>query len=252
MTAPAIMRNVRAEWHRAWTVRSTVILVGLTGLGVIGLAALGASQSASTAPVGGSPWQLAGFLSLPALLGTLVLVSVLATADHSTGAIGPTLQWTPRRGILLLSRVVTIVVAATGIGVILLTASSAVVWLFAPQLTFFASDALSRIAGVAFVFAATSLLGVGTGLAVRNTAATLAVVFALVLVLPLLLQVVPFVWATRIIEGLPGAGVLFFLLGEGPGNTLMNTASAATTLLVWGTTALALGSVRLMRSDADR
>ena len=252
MTAAAITRNIRAEWHRARTVRSTGILVGVTGLSVIGLAALGASQSAGTAPVGGSPWQLAGFLSLLALLGTLVLVSVLATADHSTGAIGPTLQWTPQRGILLLSRVVTLVVAATGIGVILLTAASAVVWLFAPQLTFFASDAPSRIADVALVFASTSLLAVGTGLAVRNTAATLAVAFALVLVLPLLLQVVPFVWVTQIIEVLPGAGVLFFLLGEGPGDTLMTAAGAATTLLVWGATALALGSLRLLRSDADR
>jgi ABC-2 type transport system permease protein len=245
-------RTASAEWRRLWSVRSTWTLAVVTTIGLLAITVLAASQSAATAPTGGSPWQLAGMLSLPALFGILVLVSVATTADHATGNIVPTLQWTPRRGVLLAARVAVITVTATSLGVGLLIAASTTIWFFAPQLAYVSSSAAEKIGGVTLVYVTTALLAVGLGLALRSTAGALASVFALVLVLPLFLQLLPFTWVTRLIEALPGSGALFFLLGEGPGDTVMTAGGAALVLTAWAAAALALGSWRLLRSDADR
>lgn len=251
-TAATLVHNTQAEWGRLWSVRSTWAFALATAAGVLGISTLAASQSAATAPVGGSPWQLAGMILLPGLFGTLVLITVAATADHATGSIIPTLQWTPRRSVLLAVRTTLLTATGTGLGVVLLIASSTAIWLFAPQLTYFSASATEKLGAVALVFATTSLLAIGLSLAIRNTAGALVCVFALVLVLPLFLQVLPFEWVTRLIEFLPGSAALYFLLGEGPGDTKMTAVSSTLTLCVWTLGALLVGSWRLLSTDADR
>ncbi|WP_109212135.1 MULTISPECIES: hypothetical protein [Microbacterium] len=253
MTATATLtRNSRAEWSRLWSVRSSRLFAAATAAGVLGISALAASQSAASAPAGGSPWQLAGMIGLPGLFGVLVLVTVAATADHATGNIIPTLQWTPRRTVLFAVRTAVLTTTATLLGIGLLVASSTTIWLFAPQLTYFSRSAAEKVGSVALVFAATALLAIGLGLAVRNTAAALVCVFALVLILPLFLQILPFEWVTRLIEVLPGSAALFFFLGEGPGEATMTAAGSTMILLSWAIAALIAGGWRLLRSDADR
>jgi len=251
-TAAMVARNTSAEWMRMWSVRSTWSFALATAAGVLAITTLAASQSASTAPAGGSPWQLAGMIGLPALFGVLVLVTVAATADHATGNIVPTLQWTPRRPVLLTVRTVLLTATATAFGCLLLVASSTTIWLFAPQLTYLSPSAAEKLGTTALVFALTALLAVGLSLALRNTAGALVCVFALVLVLPLFLQILPFAWVTRLIEALPGSAALYFLLGEGPGETQLSDAGAVLTLLLWATAAMIAGAWRLLRSDADR
>jgi hypothetical protein len=250
--AMTLARNTSAEWSRLWSVRATWSFALATTAGVLGITMLAASQSAATAPAGGSPWQLAGMIGLPGLFGVLVLVTVAATADHATGNIVPTLQWTPQRPILLTVRTVLLTITATALGCLLLVASSTTIWLCAPQLAYFSPSAAEKLGATALVYALTALLAVGLSLALRNTSGALVCVFALVLVLPLFLQILPFAWVTRVIELLPGSAALYFLLGEGPGDTEMTAASAALTLLLWAGAALMAGGWRLLRSDADR
>lgn len=245
-------RTARAEWSRLWSVRASWVLTGATILGVLGITALAASQSAATAPTGGSPWQLAGMILLPGLFGILVFVSVAATADHATGNIMPTLQWTPKRSVLLVARTLVLSLSATAAGVGLLAASSLTIYSFAPQLDLAAEGTAAKIGAVALVFASTSLLAVGLGLALRNTAAALVAVFALVLVLPLMLQLLPFPWVNDVIEWLPGSAALYFLLGEGPGDTSIDGASAAAVLVTWALAGMLMGATRILRSDADK
>jgi hypothetical protein len=247
-----LARNTRAEWGRLWSVRSTWVFALATTAGVLGITTLAASQSAANAPAGGSPWQLAGMLSLPALFGVLVLITVAATADHATGSIIPTLQWTPRRPTLFAVRTILLTLTATALGLALLVASSTTIWLFAPQLAYFSTSATDKLGSVALVYASTALLAIGLSLAIRNTAGALVCVFALVLILPLFLQLLPFEWVTQLIEVLPGSAALFFLLGEGPGDTAMTATSSALTLVAWAAAAVIAGGWRLLRSDADR
>ena len=69
-----------------------------------------------------------------ALFGILAMSVVTSTADHGTGGIVPTLQWTPRRGVLLAARAGVIVATTTLLGVLLVAAASVVVWAFLPEL----------------------------------------------------------------------------------------------------------------------
>lgn len=246
-----VARTVRAEWSRFWSVRSSTTLVAVIIAGALGAATLAASQSAATAPAGGSPWILASIIGLPILFGILILMSIASTSDYSTGNIVSTLQWSPRRGVFFASRVAVLTMLGLLIGLLLVAATATLLWGFAPQLTYFASADWSQVGGIALVFASATLLTVGTGFALRSTAGTLAVSFALILVLPLLLQVIPFDWVNRVIEVLPGSAALFFLLGEGPGDTQMTALSSIVVLVAWAVGATAAGAWRLLRFDAD-
>ncbi|MGH8775880.1 MAG: hypothetical protein ACRDWI_12140 [Jiangellaceae bacterium] len=140
----------------------------------------------------------------------------------------------------------------TLLGLALVAGASLVIWLFAPQLQFFSADAVTTLAHVAFVYATAALLSVGLGLATRSTAAALSSAFALMFVLPLVLQVVPYDWAVRLIELLPGSGASFFLLGEGPGDAQMTATSSSISLIAWSLSALIVGAWCLLRADADK
>ena len=244
--------NLIAEWLRLWSVRSSWFFAICNIVGVVSVSLLAGSEIGDSAPAGESPWTIAGFIGLPALFGCLVLFSIAATADYATKNIIPTLQWTPQRSTVLVSRTFLMTLTATVFGVLLVGLASVIIWMNAQQLQLFSSEDIERIGQIAFVYATSILLTIGLGFLTRNTAATLASVFGLILVLPIILQAVPFEWATKIIELLPGTGVLYFILGEGPGDTGMDITRASLTLLVWSVGMFILGAYRFLRDDANR
>jgi hypothetical protein len=246
------MNNISAEWLRLWSVRSSWFFAICNIVGVTGVSFLAGSELGSSAPAGASPWNVAGFIGLPALFGCLVLFSIASTADYATKNIIPTLQWTPQRSTVLIARALLMTSTATLFGVMLVGLATAVLWMSAPQLQLFSGQDLEKVGHVAFVYAASILLTIGLALLTRNTAATLASVFGLILVLPILLQIVPFQWATTIIELLPGTGVLYFLIGEGPGDTDLDTTYATLTLLIWSVGVFLFGAWRFLKDDANR
>lgn len=251
-TATVWRDTALAEWMRLWSVRSTWLFGGATVAGAIGLVALISGELRDDAEAGDSAWTVALTLGLPVLFGILVLASIASTADHGTGGIVPTLQWTPRRGVLLTARTFVLVLATSLLGLLVVVVTALMVGLYVPQvdvLTSHAGTALWR-AGVVYVTA--TLMAVGLGMLSRSTAATLAAVFALILILPLVLQVFPFTWVDQLIELLPGSGALFLLVGEGPGSAEKTAASAAMTLGAWAAVAFVAGGWRLVRGDADK
>ncbi len=189
-TPSALARTGRAEWSRVWSVRSSWILALLTAAAVVGLGTLvglDAAGDPSGPPPDATAWDGARPSAMFALFGILALSVVTSTADHATGAIVPTLQWTPRRGVLLAARVGVVVGVATLLGVALVAAASGVVWAFVPVVGLPPGQGAVTLGGLAVVYACCSLLAVGLGLALRSTAGALVTVIALVLVLPPLL-----------------------------------------------------------------
>lgn len=250
-TITRFKNNFAAEWLRLWSVRSSWFFAACNIVGVFGIAFLAANSLASSAPAGGSPWQVAGFMGLPALFGCLVLFTIAATADHATGNIIPTLQWTPQRRQVLIVRTLLIVLSATIFGLLLVVAAATIIWLHAQQLVFFSFNGAKALGVVAFVYSCSILLTVGLSLLTRNTAAALSSIFGLILVLPIILQVFPFDWATTLIGLLPGSGVLYFLIGEGPGDTAMSNTKASLTLILWSLMLFIAGGWRFLRDDAN-
>lgn len=189
-----VVRTARAEWSRIWTVRSSWVFTLATAVAVLGLGTLLAADVAddrSGVPSDATAWDGGQLTAMFALFGILALSVVTSTADHVTGAIVPTLQWTPRRGVLLAARSTVIVITTTLIGVLLVSGASTIVWLFVPDLGLPAGDGADVLGGVGFVFASGALLSVGLGLLLRSTAGGLVTVIALVLVLPMLFAQLP-------------------------------------------------------------
>ena len=249
----AFARTCRAEWSRLWSVRSTwwfVLATAVAGLGIGAILASDASSNPGMEVPPAGAWTGGQFAGMFILFGLLATSVVTTTGDHVTGGIVPSLQWTPRRLILLTARTGVVVGTATAYGLLLVTLASLVVWRFVPSFGLPADGGASTLGGMAFVFATGSLLSVGLGLVTRSTAGGLVGVIALVLVLPLLLGNLPFEAAQQLAEVMPGTSVMHLIFEEGPEG--MTTTSARVTLATWSTVAMVLGGWRLLSRDADR
>ncbi len=244
-----LARTCAAEWTRLWTVRTTwwfllAAAVVLVGLGVVaGLDAAG--NPAST--VGDPVWPGVTVFVMPAQFALFGLALTAVTSDHATGGIVPTLQWTPRRGVLFLARALVAVGTATAAGVLLVLASALAAHTAHPALTLPGGEGADALGTVALVVAAGAALGVGLGFLLRSTAGALVMVFLLLLVLPLVLPQFGLAWATSLAEVLPGTGAAFLLFGEPAGTSW---ARSVTVLLAWAAGALLAGWLRLSRGDA--
>ena len=245
-------RASRAEWSRIWSVRSSWVFVAGTAFAVVGLgiiAGIDVANSPEPPPAGATAWDGARFTAMFAMFGTIAMAVVMSTADHATGAIVPTLQWTPRRGVLFAVRSAVIAATVTAVGALLVATASAAVWAFERRVGLPLGDGLRSMGDIVVVLGCAALLGIGLGLATRSTAGALVLAIALLLVLPLLVAQLPYDWATTVSAHLPGSGALFLMFGEGPRDD-MTVTSARVTLAAWAVAALGAGAWRLMRSDA--
>ncbi len=162
-TATTLARTAAAEWTRIWSVRSSWAFAGATALAVLGIGALvgiDASGDPSVAQEpGASAWDGSRPTSMFALFGVLALAVVTTTADHGTRGIVPTLQWTPRRGVLLAARSGVVVATTTALGVLLVCLATLVVWVFVPEVGILEPEGARSVADLALV------LSCGAGLA---------------------------------------------------------------------------------------
>ena len=245
-------RAVRAEWSRLWTVRPTWAFVIVATLGVGGISALIGSDSrgqGQTEP-GETVWSAVQILGLLALFLLLAMAAVSATADYGTGGIVPTLQWTPRRNVLLAARAAVIVATVTLFGLTLATASAVVINRIAPVLPLPWDEGAETLATLGHVYAHGALFAVGLGLLLRSTAGAVVTVLGLMLVLPFLLGNFPYQWAQDIAVVLPGSSAVKLVVGEGPPG--LTAADARVTLALWTIAAVVAGGWRLVRTDANR
>jgi ABC-2 type transport system permease protein len=238
-------RALHAEWTKLRTVRSTGWLL---------LAVVGCTVAVSTVTVLAQDARhcLAGCdldtarISLGGVYLGQVAVAVLAvlaaTGEYATGTIGVALAATPRRGTLLAAKAAVVTATALGAGALGALGSVAAGRLILPARGFdrdnghpplsLADAATLRAAGGTVLYLGLiALLGLGIGLALRDTAVSLTAVLALLYVLPLvaslvndevlrdrLLRVAPMaagltIQATKHIDALPlrpwqGLGVL--------------------------------------------
>ena len=248
-TGAVFARAAAAEWLRLRTVRTTWWCLLAAAVSIVGIGATAAFDEAGgpANPLAGLPATFAGeFGVLVGQFALLVLALLAVTQEYASGSIGPTLQWTPRRGVLLAARTTVPVVVATVAGALLALVADVAAWFIAPELTLSVADLAGSLGRIAAVLVAGSVLAVGVGLLLRSTAGALATVFLLQLVLPLLLPGFGVEWMRVLGELLPGSGAVWTLLGEPD-----MTAAQATALLVgWSGAALAAGGWSLLRRDA--
>ncbi|WP_435770606.1 hypothetical protein [Nocardioides sp. SYSU DS0651] len=244
-------RAARAEWSRIWSVRSSWALLLAVATVVLGLSTV-LGLDARDLPVGERPdkgaWVGGQVTGMLAMFLILALAAVTAAADHGTGGIVPTLQWTPRRGALLAARAGVVVVTTTLLGLLLVVLGCVLISLLAPSLGLPAETGLRVVGRLGFVYLTGTALAVGLGLLLRSTAGALVGVIALMLVLPLVIAQFPYEWAQLIADLLPGRGAVTLIFEE----DVMTLAEARATLAGWAVAGLAAGGWRVLRTDADR
>ena len=252
-------RVLRAEWIRFRSLRSTWTTLGVTILFVIGLGALFTAARAAHWPPR-DPGELVSFDPTRASLGGTFLAQLamgvlgvlLVTGEYSTGMIRATFTAVPRRLGVLVARAI-VFAAAT---VVLLVPTCVVAFVLGQQLlsskhiqTDFSAPGVTRaVIGAALYLVAVGLLGVALGWLVRHTAGAIAVLVALLLIIPILVHLLPDPWPDRISEWLPGqAGQALWAVKPDP-HTLAPWAGFGV-LMAYVVAGLIAAAVLLVRRD---
>lgn len=252
--------NVRAEWTKLRSVRSTVrTLLATVGLAIGFGALIGASQMSSWDDL--DPGEQLRFdptsFSLSGLFLAQLAVGVLGvlvvTSEYATGQIRATLGATPQRLTVLAAKATTFtgVVLATG-----LVASFSAFWtgqgIFASKgLHAAISDpgVLRAVIGGALYLTGIGLLGVGVGAILRRTAGAVAALVALLFIVPIAAGFLPSSFQEGIGKYLPAqAGMAIFNVVSDP--RALAPWPGLAVLLTYGAVALTVGGVLLVRRDA--
>lgn len=260
MTTVTQARVVKSEWRKLRSLRSTFWSLLAAAIFIIGLGALFASFRAHNwntqggiDRIGFDPTQVSLRGTYLAQLAVGVLGVMAVTGEYSTGMIRATLAAVPRRLPVLWAKLAVFAAAvfvlmlvstflAFEVGQSLLTSTHHQASLSTP-------GAVRAIVGGALFLALLSMLAVGLGFLVRNTAGAIATLFGLLLVLPVLAQALPGTWANDVVKFLPLPA----------GTAIMATVADPTSLSPWAglgvfalypVLAIAAGAVMLRRRDA--
>ena len=244
-TGAILRRAASAEWARLWTVRSTwfALLAAAALMLFVGAAAGSGHEGAEAAPV----WYAAQFAIVPAQFAFLLIVVLAVTSEYTTGAIRSTLQWTPRRGILLAARIIVPTGIAALLALVLAAATDLVAWGFlGADAEVVANDIAASLAPVALVVAFGSALSIGIGLLLRSTAGTLTTIFLLIFALPIALGNIGVSWLTTISDYLPGRAIVSLVVLD---EVELPTNKVALVMIGWTLAALLAGGWSLTRRD---
>jgi ABC-2 type transport system permease protein len=238
-----VTRVLHAEWTK---LRTTPGLWALLIAVVAGTAGIGAAADSCAGPVCGTDLPK---LSLTGVQLGQAVVAVLAVLvmgnEYSTGLIRLTLSAVPRRGLVLFSK------ALLTAGLIALTSVVAVACslLLGHLLVAGYSIALRPALGSVLYLVLVGLLSLGLATAVRQAAAAVGVVLALLYAVPIVTGVVTDpTWQRRLERAGPAtAGLAVQVTG---GDAVIGPWWGLGVLALWSLGALLLGWLTLTRRDA--
>jgi hypothetical protein len=252
--------TARSEWTKMRTVRSTMwallfTLISTVGIGAL-LTALEVSRwdHRSIAEVAGFDPLLYGFAGINlAQLSIGVLGVLVMTSEYATGAITLTFGATPQRRLVLGAKVATFsaVVAAVS-----LVSCVGAFWisqaLLAPKhagMSITDPGVLRAVLGGALHLVLIGAIAVGVGAALRRTAGAVAVLFAVLLVVPGLVTLLPSPWNDNVTKFLPSsAGVAMSAVVRFP--NLLTPTAGLLVLLAYTAATLGAAASLLVRRDA--
>lgn len=213
------MAASHSEWTKLRTVRSTMWALIFTVVSTIGLGALFTGlevsrwDQRSITEVNGFDPLLYSFAGLNlAQLSIGVLGVLVMTSEYATGAIALTFGATPQRGLLLAAKVAAFSTVVAVVSVVACLSSFLVCQaLLAPKdadVSISDQGVLRAVLGAALHLVLIGAIAVGVGAVMRRTAAAVAVLFAVLLVLPGLVLLLPSPWNDDVTKYLPSsAGV---------------------------------------------
>lgn len=207
-------RVAHSEWIKLRSLRSTIWTLGVSAAMTVGTglllctAALGHLNSSGHQQPQINPVSLSLFGIYLAQLTIGVLGVMLATGEYATGTIRATFAAVPRRLAVLWAKlgVFAVVVLVTSEAALFMTflAGQAILSGRHAGASLAGPSVLRAVAGAGLYLTAAGLLGIALGFLIRNTGASAAVMFIVLLVLPEVLgAALPPDWARDILPYLP-------------------------------------------------
>jgi ABC-2 type transport system permease protein len=198
---------------------AALLVVGVGALAAVGLVvqdpALTGADAPTADPLGGS---LTGVNAASYAVATLGAIAV--TSEYATGTIRPTLAAVPRRAQLVLGKALALV--AVTLPVLLATvlttffAAQAILSTADISVSLTAPGVARAVVGAALYLSGITLLGAAFGWLLRSTAGALAVLFGVLVVLPVIGLLLPQRFGAAVLPYLPdNAGTAIMQLAPG-------------------------------------
>lgn len=194
--------QLRSEWTKLFSVRSTVWTLLVTVVAVIGIGAIATAVTAAHWKSGGiadrvgfdpTARSLAGLFLGQIAIGVLGVLAM--SAEYSTGTIRATFSAVPHRSLVLACKAVVFGLVAVVVSEVLTFSAfelgQALLKGSTPYATLAQPGVLRAVAGAGLVLAVMGLFALGIATILRHTAGALATYVGLLLVLPLIIQAFP-------------------------------------------------------------
>lgn len=250
----------RSEWTKLRTVRSTMWALVFTVISIIGLGVLlsaivvGHWDHRTLSEITGFDPLLYSFAGLNvAQLSVGVLGVLVMTSEYATGVIRLTFGATPQRRLLLGAKVLTFSLVVAVVSLI-----SCVAVFFICQAMLASKHAgvsitdpgvLRAVLGGAAKMVLIGVIAVGVGAIVRHTAGAVAVLFAVLLIIPGLVQLLPQPWNNNITLYLPSsAGAAMSAVVRFP--NLLAPGAGFLVLLAYAAATIGVAMALLVQRDA--
>jgi ABC-2 type transport system permease protein len=250
-----LARVVNSEWIKWRTLRSSwFMLAGAVGASILIDTLIGYNTGKNftdLAPEDSAPsGVLQGYYLAQLLIGVLGVLFV--SGEYSTGMIRSTLAAVPRRVPVLVAKAVVFgLVALVSMIVTELIGFALAMALrshYGHGVSLTDPGVLRVVLGTAVYLALIGLLGGALGWIVRSTPGGISTLVALLMVIPVILQVLPGAWARDVAKYLPGnAGGSF--VSSVPASDTLTPGAGLVVLVIWVLAALGLAGVLLKRRD---
>jgi hypothetical protein len=253
------LRVARSEWTKLRSLRSTVygLMAGAVltiGLGLVG-AGVTTSRWSSMSAADKASFNPLNTSLLGVSLGALaigVLGVLIVTGEYSTGMVRSTFAAVPTRLPVLLAKAGVYLVVALAVAVpatlIAFFGGQALLSSEHLQVSFAHAGVARAVLGAAGYVALAGMIGLGLGSILRNTAAGIASLTALIFVIPPLVDVLPSSLSDSIGPYLPSnAGQAMMRVGHQA--HLLSPAAGLAVLTAYGLATLTLGAILLLRRD---
>ncbi len=258
--------QMRSEWTKMRSVRSTIWTLVVTVLAVVGIGIVATAVTAAQWRQGGlidhltfdpTARSLAGVFLGQIVIG--VLGVLVMSAEYGTGTIRATLSAIPNRPLVLACKVIVFGVAALLASEILTFAAffigQELLKGTTPYATISQPGVLRAVAGAGLVLSVLGLFALGIATIIRHTAGALATYVGVLLVLPLILQAFPVSFQHATIRYMP------LVIGENMaatrpdihafgGGTLLSPWVGFGVLCAYTVVVLVVGGVLMVRRDA--
>ncbi|MCU1369790.1 MAG: transporter permease [Ilumatobacteraceae bacterium] len=251
--------TVRSEWTKLGTVRSTYWTLAFTVVAILGLGILFTALEVGRWDQR-TPQEIAEFNPLIYSLAGMNLAQIsigvlgvlMMTSEYSTGTITSTLAATPQRSLLLTAKVTAFAVVVVVVSIVSTMAAFLIGQvILGPDhggLSITDPGVLRGVLGGATFLLFIGVIGLGVGAAVRRTTGAVAILFAVLLVIPGLVLLLPSPWDERVGQILPSAaGEAMAAPQQIP--QLLSPTIGVLVLAAWALVAFGAGGLALARRD---